>query len=94
MENPLKEFMEASNALDARLEQSTKEEVAECARILALNLAHYKLRFGEIPLEENELPQEDITPEMASLLASGMLEMITALEQVMNGGIDDTEALH
>ena len=47
MENPPKEFAEASNTLDARPKRSTKEEVPECARPLALNLAHYKIRFGK-----------------------------------------------
>ncbi len=32
--------------------QASKEQIAECARLLALNLAHYQSKFGELPLEE------------------------------------------
>ncbi|TND01135.1 MAG: hypothetical protein FD120_2671 [Gammaproteobacteria bacterium] len=53
MGNPLQDFSEASAALDSRLQNATKDDIAECARLLALNLAHYKLRYGELPLTEN-----------------------------------------
>jgi hypothetical protein len=29
-----------------------KEELAECSRILAMNLAHYKMRYGELPQDD------------------------------------------
>ncbi|KAF0190494.1 MAG: hypothetical protein FD165_2662 [Gammaproteobacteria bacterium] len=54
MGNPLQDFSEASAALDSRLQNATKDDIAECARLLALNLAHYKLRYGELPLTEHE----------------------------------------
>jgi hypothetical protein len=34
------------------IEKASKEQLAECARLLALNLAHYRARHGELPLEE------------------------------------------
>ncbi len=33
--------------------ESTKADLAECARLLALNVAHYKAKYGELPLEEH-----------------------------------------
>ncbi len=96
MENQIRDFVEASNTLDTRLEQSTKEKVAECARLLALNLAHYKLKYGELPPTEqkNMAKTDQISSELADLLASGMLEMIAALNQVTIGNTDTTDPLH
>ena len=96
MGNPLKDFSDASAMLDARLQEATKADVAECARLLTLNLAHYKLKYGELPLTEQEAMAEtdQISPEMADLLASGMLEMMTALEQVQGKATDGVKAVH
>ncbi len=33
------------------IEQATKDQLAECARLLALNRAHYRRLYGEIPLD-------------------------------------------
>lgn len=96
MGNPLQDFAEASTVLDSRLETASKTEIAECARLLALNLAHYKIKFGELPLSEHEqmTRAEQISPELANLLASGMLEMLAALDQVVVGKTDETPAFH
>lgn len=37
---------------DGLIEQSSKEELAQCARLLALNLVHYQTLHGEIPLDQ------------------------------------------
>jgi hypothetical protein len=37
---------------DMLIEKATKEQLAECARLLALNLAHYKAKHGELALDE------------------------------------------
>jgi hypothetical protein len=36
---------------DQMIEQASKEEVAAVARVLALHLAHYRAKHGEIPLK-------------------------------------------
>ena len=36
---------------DMLIEKASKEQLAECAKLLALNLAHYKARHGELPLD-------------------------------------------
>jgi hypothetical protein len=35
------------------IEKATKEQLAECARLFALNLAHYRTRHGQLRLDEN-----------------------------------------
>lgn len=47
----LEDFQSYYRLADLLIEQASKEQVAECARLLALNLAHYKWLYGEVPLE-------------------------------------------
>jgi len=53
------------------IDKATKEQVAEVARLLALNVAHYRLKHGDLPLEtfedhgiymDGESPREQIDP--------------------------------
>lgn len=37
---------------DILIEQSTKEQLAESARLLALNVAYYQIKHGKITMEE------------------------------------------
>ncbi len=80
----LAEFKDYYKHLDKLIAESTKENLAECARLLALNVAHYKAKYGELPLEEHQtmLEADDIDEEMAKLLASGVLEMAAVLALV------------
>ena len=90
--NALEEFKDYYKRLDEMIAESTKAELAECARLLALNVAHYKAKYGELPLEEHQamLEVDDIDEEMAKLLVSGVLEMISVLALV-TGRSDETE---
>ena len=45
-------FQQYYKLADMLIEQASKEQLAECARLLALNLAHYQGKFGEMPLED------------------------------------------
>ncbi len=82
--NALAEFKHYYKRLDEMVADATKEDLAECARLLALNVAHYKSKYGELPLEEHQamLEANDIDEEMAKLLASGVLEMMSVLTLV------------
>ncbi len=78
------DFKDYYKRLDKLIAESTKADLAECARLLALNVAHYKAKYGELPLEEHQamLEADDIDEEMAKLLASGVLEMAVVLALV------------
>ncbi len=82
--NALEEFKDYYKHLDEMIAESTKADLAECARLLALNVAHYKAKYGELPLAEHQamLEADDIDEEMAKLLASGVLEMAVVLALV------------
>jgi hypothetical protein len=38
-------------ASDALIEQASKEEIAEVARVLALHVAHYRQRYGDVSID-------------------------------------------
>ncbi len=80
----LEEFKDYYKRLDEMIAESTKENLAECARLLALNVAHYRAKYGELPMEEHQamLEADDIDEEMAKLLTSGVLEMAVVLSLV------------
>ena len=67
--------------LDDLVAESSKEDLVECARVLALNLAQYKQDFGELPQEgyKKLRTAKSIDEKTPKLVASGMLEMAIAL---------------
>ena len=67
--------------LDDMIAESGKEDLVECARVLALNLAQYKQVFGELPEEgyKKLRTAKSIDEKTPKLVASGMLEMAIAL---------------
>ncbi len=71
-------------ASDALLEQATKEEIAEVARVLALRLAHYRQRYGDVSVEKSleMLRTEKISDEMAKVLADGFGVLVEVLKSL------------
>lgn len=58
-----------SQAAEETLEQLSPEDLAACARLLALSLAHHRSRFGVIPLgtTRSEINQEPPPPSVREL---------------------------
>jgi len=58
---------------DQIIESATKDQLAETARLLALNLAHDHIRFGAIPLKNftRLMVTQKIDSETAHLVATG-----------------------
>lgn len=75
------------------MEKATKEQLAECARLLALNvahplnLAHHQARHGEIPLDEilAVLNISEPNKAQAELLTNGMETLVGMLGNVCSG---------
>jgi hypothetical protein len=69
------------------IEQSSKDQLAECAQLLAMNLAHYQGKFGEIPLEETlaTLASDEPNDEQAKMLVDGMEIFVGVLGNVCSG---------
>jgi hypothetical protein len=72
---------------DQLIEQSSKEAVAECARLLALNLAHYEMRYGALPLDDTlaALSAAEPNDDQAEMLARGMENFVGVLGNVLSG---------
>lgn len=69
------------------IDQSSKDQLAECAQLLAMNLAHYQGKYGEIPLEETLASLEAGVPndEQAKMLGDGMEIFVGVLGSVCSG---------
>lgn len=72
---------------DMLIEQASKEQLAECARLLALNLAHHQAKHGEIPLDETLalIDSSDPSDEQLQLLSYGMQNLVEVLGNVCSG---------
>lgn len=72
---------------DQLIEKASKANIAETAKLLALNLAHYKMKYGELPLDET-LAMIDIdrpNAEQTKMLVQGMENFIGVLGNVIMG---------
>jgi hypothetical protein len=83
----LSEFQQYYKLADVLIEQASKEQLAECARLLALNLAHYQGLYGEVPLDEvlAALDASEPNDNQAKLLTGGMVNLVGVLGNVLSG---------
>lgn len=77
-------FDQAYELADMLINKATKDQLAECARLLALNLAHHQIKHGEIPVDQTLvlLRSFEQTEEHLNLLLEGMLNLIGVLVNV------------
>ena len=80
-------FDEANDVADMLIRKASKEQLAECARLLALNLAYHQIRQGELPVDETlaQLRSFELNDEQLALLMEGMLNLIGVLVNVCGG---------
>lgn len=83
----LTSFKQYYRLADALIESASKEQLAECARLLALNLAHYQGLYGDVPLEDtlSVLSVCEPNEDQSSLLARGMENLVGVLGNVLSG---------
>ena len=74
---------------DQLIAGASKEDLGEAARLLAMNLAHYRLRYGDLPLENfvDMMQAQTVDAETAELLAAGMEQLVGVLGIIM--GLDE-----
>jgi len=72
---------------DQLIEKSSKDDIAEAARLLALNVAHYQSKYGKFPLNEtlDLLGMTDPNEERLQLMADGMEVFVGVLGNVVLG---------
>lgn len=93
----LSRFAEYYKLVDVLVEKASKEELAECARLLALNVAHYQGLHGKVPLSDTLAMVNAAEPnnEQAVLLADGMEILVGVLGSIVSGlGEESTEGEH
>jgi hypothetical protein len=78
----IKRFARYLKTSDLLLEQASKEEIPDTARVLAFHLGHYRTRFGDIPTTESLhlLTVEKITDETSVPLVTGLEAFIEVLK--------------
>lgn len=80
----LKQYL---NLADQLTEVASKDELVECARLIALNLAHYELRYGQLPLEEvlDAAFNDEANDQQIELTIKGMETLVGVLGGVIQG---------
>jgi len=72
---------------DQLIEKVSKEDFAECARLLALNVEHYQSKFGELPLDETlaMIGMTKPNEEQLQLMTDGMEIFVGVLGNIVAG---------
>jgi hypothetical protein len=72
---------------DQLIEKVSKEDIAECARLLAFNVAHYQSKYGELPLDETLalIGMTKPNEEQLQLMTDGMEILVGVLGSVVVG---------
>ncbi|MGH8729469.1 MAG: hypothetical protein ACREV9_15225 [Burkholderiales bacterium] len=80
----LKAYMQLADQLVAH---ATEEQLGECARILALNVAHYASRYGELPIEErlDFLHATNLSEEQVEMITKGMEVFVGVIGSMFQG---------
>jgi len=81
---------------DRLIEAMSPEQLADCLRMLALHLADYRFRFGDIPRQDvlDLLGATEISDNHARLLRDGMELLVGYLATVREGLKDDDSPVH
>ena len=88
----LDDFAAYNRLADSLIEHTTKDQLADVARLLALNCGYYQSRFGDVPQDVllRMVRAEHLDSETATLLVAGMQNLISALAEV-TGIADDLQ---
>lgn len=80
-------FKQYYNLADQLIEKSSKDDIAETARLLAMNLAHYQSKYGAIPLEDTlaMIGMEKPNDNQIQLLSDAMEILVGVLGNVVMG---------
>jgi len=80
---------------DRLIAAATKEQIADVARLLALNIGWYHARYGEVPQEVliSLLQARARDAQTRELIRHGLQNLVSALAEV-TGLADEDEAVH
>ena len=80
-------FQQYYKLADQLIEKVSKDDLAECARLMALNIAHYQIKYGELPLDETlaMINTDKPNQEQLRMLTDGMEIFVGVLGNVVSG---------
>jgi len=80
-------FKQYYNLADHLFESSSKDDIAETARLLAMNIAHYQMKYGALPLEDTLtfIGTGKPNDEQINLLTNSMEILVGVLGTVVTG---------
>lgn len=83
----LETFRRYYKLADELIEKTSKDDVAECARLLAMNIAHYQSKYGELPLSETlaMIGMDKPNERQLQMLTSSMEILVGVLGNVVTG---------
>jgi hypothetical protein len=83
----LSTFQQYYKLADQLIEKVSKDNLAECARLMALYVAHYQSKYGELPLSETLAMINTDRPnqEQIEMLTDGMEIFVGVLGNVVSG---------
>jgi hypothetical protein len=81
---PVAQYMALADKL---IQLADKEELGECARLLAMNVAHYEMKYGKLPLQDRLAMTyaNEINDPQAELVVNGMETLVGILGSVIQG---------
>ena len=88
------EFSAYSRLADELIEKADKEQLADVAQLLALNIGYYHEKYGDVPQEEllRLIRAETLDETTQKLLLHGMQNLVSALAEVIGiaeGGFEE-----
>ena len=88
------QFQQYLKLADQLALNTTREDLDQCTRLLAFNLAHYEAEYEQLPLDETlEFVYLDfLNEEQLKLLSSGLETMVGMLGGIVQGF--DTKEIH
>ena len=83
----MSQFQQYLKVADQLTSVATKEDLAECARLLAINIAHYESKYGQLPLDETLAMAYADKPNQAQLdlMARGLETLVGVLGGIVQG---------
>jgi len=77
----LDDFPAYARLADQLIARATKDQLADVARLLALNCGYYQQRYGDVPQETllKMVRAESLDEETLALLSVGMQNLVSSL---------------
>ena len=83
----MSQFQQYLKLADQLTSVASKEDLAECARLLAINIAHFESKYGQLPLDETLAMAYADKPNQPQLdlMARGLETLVGVLGGIVQG---------